>query len=263
MSAEMERIDDAMTTVKSDALKKLNELSTADLLVWSFEKFHPRLALACSFQAEESVLIDMIYRERGADFRLFTLDTGRLNQETYDCMDAIRDRYGVEIEVFFPDHKLVQSMVRQHGLNLFYQSIEQRKLCCNVRKVEPLGRALSGLAAWITGLRREQAPIRAAVTKIEVDVDHGGIFKINPLADWSHEQIWNYLRAHNVPVNRLHKQNYPSIGCAPCTRAVKPGEDVRTGRWWWENVATKECGLHVHQDDPVTVSKIESMQRQE
>ena len=257
----MERIDDTMTTVRSDALETLNALSTADLLVWSFEKFHPRLALACSFQAEESVLIDMIYRERGAAFRLFTLDTGRLNQETYDCMDAIRDRYGIAIEVFFPDHKLVQSMVRQHGLNLFYHSIEQRKLCCNVRKVEPLNRALSNLAAWMTGLRRAQAPMRAAVPKVEIDVDHGGIFKINPLADWSHEEIWDYVRAHDLPINRLHQQNYPSIGCAPCTRPIKPGEDLRAGRWWWENPDTKECGLHVRRGDPMTFSEVEPIQQ--
>ena len=257
----MERIDDTMTTVMFDALETLNALSTADLLVWSFEKFHPRLALACSFQAEESVLIDMIYRERGAAFRLFTLDTGRLNQETYDCMDAIRDRYGIAIEVFFPDHKLVQSMVRQHGLNLFYHSIEQRKLCCNVRKVEPLNRALSNLAAWMTGLRRAQAPMRAAVPKVEIDVDHGGIFKINPLADWSHEEIWDYVRAHDLPINRLHQQNYPSIGCAPCTRPIKPGEDLRAGRWWWENPDTKECGLHVRRGDPMTLSEVEPIQQ--
>jgi phosphoadenosine phosphosulfate reductase len=257
----MERIDDTMTTVRSDALETLNALSTANLLVRSFEKFHPRLALACSFQAEESVLIDMIYRERGADFRLFTLDTGRLNQETYDCMDAIRDRYGIAIEVFFPDHKLVQSMVRQHGLNLFYHSIEQRKLCCNVRKVEPLNRALSNLAAWMTGLRRAQAPMRAAVPKVEIDVDHGGIFKINPLADWSHEEIWDYVRAHDLPINRLHQQNYPSIGCAPCTRPIKPGEDLRAGRWWWENPDTKECGLHLRRGDPMTLSEVEPIQQ--
>jgi phosphoadenosine phosphosulfate reductase len=239
-------MEDSMTTLKANRLATLNELSTTDLLAWAFDEFHPRLALACSFQAEESVLIDMVYRQRGSDFRLFTLDTGRLHQETYDCMDAIRERYGIEIEVFFPDHKLVQCMVRQHGVNLFYQAIEQRKLCCNVRKIEPLNRALTGLAAWMTGLRREQAGIRAGVPKVEIDIDHHGIFKINPLADWGHEQIWSYIREHNLPINRLHKQSYPSIGCAPCTRPIKPGEDVRAGRWWWENSDTKECGLHVH-----------------
>jgi phosphoadenosine phosphosulfate reductase len=240
-----------MPEALSKELAGASALSTSELLCWAFGKFHPRLALACSFQAEESVLIDLIHRQRGPDFRLFTLDTGRLNQETYDCMDAIRARYGVEIEVFFPDYKQVEGMVRQHGLNLFYESIERRKLCCAVRKVEPLKRALSGLDGWMTGLRREQALTRQQIGKVEVDGDHGGILKINPLADWSHNDVWNYIRENNVPFNRLHKQDYPSIGCAPCTRAVKPGENLRAGRWWWENPETKECGLHSHGDDRI------------
>ena len=244
-----------MTRELSQELAGADELSTPDLLDWAFARFHPRLALACSFQAEESVLIDLIHRRRGLDFRLFTLDTGRLNQETYDCMDAIRARYGVEIEVFFPDYKQVEGMVRQHGLNLFYQSIEQRKLCCAVRKVEPLRRALNGLDGWITGLRREQAMSRERVRKVEVDGDHGGILKINPLVDWSYSDVWNYIRENNVPFNRLHKQGYPSIGCAPCTRAVKSGEDLRAGRWWWENSETKECGLHSHGDGHTVVAE--------
>jgi phosphoadenosine phosphosulfate reductase len=234
-----------MTVKLSEELAAVNALSTSDLLAWAFARFHPRLALACSFQAEESVLIDLIHRLRGADFRLFTLDTGRLNQETYDCMDAIRARYGVEIEVFFPDYKQVEGMVRQHGLNLFYDSIEQRKLCCAVRKVEPLKRALSGLDAWMTGLRREQAVTRTQAQKVEIDHDHGGIVKLNPLADWTERQIWDYIREHKLPYNRLHDRGYPSIGCAPCTRAVQAGEDSRAGRWWWENPETRECGLHV------------------
>ncbi len=134
-------------------------------------------------------------------------------------------------------------MVRAHGFNLFYNSVEQRKLCCAVRKVEPLKRALKDLNAWMTGLRREQAMTRSAVCKVEMDEDHGGIVKINPLADWSYDEVWHYIREHNVPFNRLHTQGYPSIGCAPCTRAVQPGEDLRAGRWWWENPETKECGL--------------------
>jgi phosphoadenosine phosphosulfate reductase len=203
------------------------------------------VALACSFQAEESVLIDMMSRLRGADFRIFTLDTGRLNQETYDCMDAIRARYGISVEVYFPDALKVQDMVRSRGLNLFYNSVEERKLCCAVRKVEPLNRALKGLAAWMTGLRREQALTRTEVGKVELDADHDNILKINPLVDWSYDDVWNYIRENNVPFNRLHKQGYPSIGCAPCTRAVQAGEDSRAGRWWWENPETKECGLHV------------------
>jgi phosphoadenosine phosphosulfate reductase len=214
-------------------------------LDWAFARFHPHLALACSFQAEESVLIDLMHRIRGADFRLFTLDTGRLNQETYDCMDAIRERYGIQIEVFFPEAMGVEKMVRENGLNLFYNSVQLRKLCCGVRKVEPLSRALKDLDAWMTGLRREQAVTRADVHKIEVDRDHGNIIKINPLVDWSYDDVWDYIRKNNVPYNRLHKQGYPSIGCAPCTRSVEPAEDLRAGRWWWENPDTKECGLHI------------------
>jgi phosphoadenosine phosphosulfate reductase len=222
-----------------------DKLSALDLLDWAFARFHPHLALACSFQAEESVLIDLMHRIRGADFRLFSLDTGRLNQETYDCMDAIRERYGIQIEVFFPEAMGVEKMVRENGLNLFYNSVQLRKLCCGVRKVEPLSRALKDLDAWMTGLRREQAVTRADVHKIEVDRDHGNIIKINPLVDWSYDDVWDYIRKNNVPYNRLHKQGYPSIGCAPCTRSVEPAEDLRAGRWWWENPDTKECGLHI------------------
>ncbi len=221
-------------------------LTTGDMVTWALERFGPRIALACSFQAEESVLIDLMYRVRGADFRVFTLDTVRLNQETYDCMDAIRERYGIQIEVFFPDSNGVEKMVRENGLNLFYNSVELRKLCCGVRKVEPLNRALKGLDAWMTGLRREQAVTRADVRRIELDEDHGNIIKINPLVDWSYGDVWDYIRRKSVPYNRLHKQGYPSIGCAPCTRAVKPGEDRRAGRWWWENPDAKECGLHLN-----------------
>jgi len=226
-------------------LPDLAQASAETVLRWALDTFSPRIALACSFQAEESVLIDMMHRQRGNDFRIFTLDTGRLNQETYDCMDAIRARYGISVEVYFPDAMKVQDMVRAHGLNSFYQSVEQRKLCCAVRKVTPLNRALENLSAWMTGLRREQAVSRAEVGKVEVDKDHGAIIKINPLADWSHEEVWKYISERNVPFNRLHTQGYPSIGCAPCTRTVKPGEDPRAGRWWWENSDAKECGLHI------------------
>jgi phosphoadenosine phosphosulfate reductase len=231
--------------------KDFEDLTTVDIVTWALERFTPRIGLACSFQAEESVLIDLMHRVRGADFRLFTLDTGRLNQETYDCMDAIRERYGVQVEVFFPDAEGVEKMVREHGLNLFYNSVEHRKLCCGVRKVEPLNRALKDLDAWMTGLRREQAVTRVDVRKVELDKDHGDIVKINPLVDWSYNDVWDHIRKNNVPYNRLHKQGYPSIGCAPCTRAVKPGEDFRAGRWWWENPNTKECGLHVSAETKV------------
>jgi phosphoadenosine phosphosulfate reductase len=231
--------------------KDFEDLTTAEIVTWALERFSPRVGLACSFQAEESVLIDLMHRVRGADFRLFTLDTGRLNQETYDCMDAIRERYGVQIEVFFPEATGVEKMVRENGLNLFYNSVELRKLCCGIRKVEPLNRALKNLDAWMTGLRREQAVTRVDVRKVELDKDHGDIVKVNPLVDWSYDDVWEYIRKNNLPYNRLHKQGYPSIGCAPCTRAVKPGEDLRAGRWWWENPDTKECGLHVNAETKV------------
>jgi phosphoadenosine phosphosulfate reductase len=231
--------------------KDFEDLTTAEIVTWALERFSPRVGLACSFQAEESVLIDLMHRVRGADFRLFTLDTGRLNQETYDCMDAIRERYGVQIEVFFPEATGVEKMVRENGLNLFYNSVELRKLCCGIRKVEPLNRALKNLDAWMTGLRREQAVTRVDVRKVELDKDHGDIVKVNPLVDWSYDDVWEYIRKNNLPYNRLHKQGYPSIGCAPCTRAVKPGEDFRAGRWWWENPNTKECGLHVNAETKV------------
>lgn len=229
----------------AESSRDLEGLTATEIVQWALERFESRLSLACSFQAEGSVLIDLMHRVRGNDFRVFTLDTGRLNQETYDCMDAIGERYGVKIEVFFPKAGAVENLVRENGVNLFYDSVELRKSCCAVRKVEPLTRALEGLDAWMTGLRREQAVTRADVHKVELDRDHGDIVKINPLVDWSHEEVWDYIRNHNVPYNRLHQHGYPSIGCAPCTRAVKPGEELRAGRWWWENPNTKECGLHL------------------
>jgi phosphoadenosine phosphosulfate reductase len=242
------QLNDVEAAGEAELTAGLEDLPAAELLQWAFEKFSPRVALACSFQAEESVLIDMLYRMRGTGFRIFSLDTGRLNQETYDCMDAIRDRYSVGVEVYFPDAIKVQEMVREHGLNLFYNSVDLRKLCCGIRKVESLNRALKDLKAWVTGLRREQAVTRSAVRKVELDREHGDIIKLNPLADWNHNQVWDYIRRHHVPYNRLHDQGYSSIGCAPCTRAVKRIEDLRAGRWWWENPDSKECGLHVTAD---------------
>jgi len=218
--------------------------SAQEILAWALAEFHPRIALAASFGAEDVVVIDLLMR-LNPKARVFTLDTGRLPYETYSLMEAIRERYGLAVEIYFPQADAVEAMVREHGVNLFYRSIENRKHCCGVRKVEPLGRALQGLSAWITGLRRDQAVTRTKVRKVEIDADHGGIVKVNPLADWTWERVWEYIRAHNVPYNRLHDRGYPSIGGAPCTRAVAPGEDPRAGRWWWENPETKECGLHV------------------
>ncbi len=225
-------------------LQAVEERGARDVLAWAIDTFSPRIALVSSFGAEGVVLIDMLTRiDRSA--RIIALDTGRLHAETHAVMDAIRERYGVAIQVLFPKSEAVEALVRERGVNLFYKSVENRKECCGVRKVEPLGRALTGLDAWITGLRREQAVTRAEVRKAAVDTDHGGIVKVNPLADWSWDQVWEYIRAHDVPYNALHDQGYPSIGCAPCTRPVVAGEDLRAGRWWWEHgAAVKECGLH-------------------
>jgi phosphoadenosine phosphosulfate reductase len=218
-------------------------LPAQDVVRLAWERFGRKAALSSSFGAEDMVLIDMLMRV-DSQARIVTLDTGRLPQETYNVMDATRERYGVTIEVFFPQADAVQSMVVEHGLNLFYHSVDLRKLCCGVRKTEPLKRALAGLDAWITGLRREQSVTRTAVHKIEWD-ESNQLIKINPLADWTQDDVWKYIRDNNVPYNALHDRGYPSIGCGPCTRAIEPGEDQRAGRWWWEHPETKECGLHV------------------
>lgn len=221
-----------------------------DLLRWALDRFHPYITLACSFGLEDVALIDMSTKLSKRP-RVFCLDTGRLHQETYEVMDRIRSQYGLNIEIYFPNHEAVERMVRAKGINLFYESVENRHECCGVRKVEPLGRALSGMKAWITGLRRSQSVTRTHNSKIELDGAHGGIVKINPLMDWTEEQVWDYVKKNQVPYNKLHEQGYPSIGCAPCTRAIKPGEDIRAGRWWWENPESKECGIHLPAGGPL------------
>lgn len=223
---------------------KVLETKTAqEVLDWALKTYGEKVALASSFGAEDVVLIDMLAKiNPGA--RVFTLDTGRLPGETYEVIEKIRDKYGLKIETYYPDTKAVEDMVTKYGPNLFYKSVELRKLCCEIRKVDLLKRVLKGLSAWITGLRREQSVTRTEVKKAEIDASHNSIIKINPLADWTEEQVWIYIRENHVPYNVLHDKNYPSIGCAPCTRAVKPGEDIRAGRWWWETPEHKECGLH-------------------
>ncbi len=227
-----------------DLAERLEPKSAEEILNWALETYHPKVALASSFGAEDVALIDMMLKIR-PDARVFTLDTGRLNQETYNVMDAIKQKYGIEIDVYFPNREELEEMVRNHGFNLFYKSVEFRKLCCGIRKVEPLGRALSGLDAWITGLRRDQASTRTAIEKVELDESHDGIIKINPIADWTDSMVWRYIRRNNIPYNALHDKGYPSIGCQPCTRAIREGEDPRAGRWWWELASQKECGLHL------------------
>lgn len=199
--------------------------------------------LACSFSVEDTVIIDVIHKE-GLPVGIFALDTGRLNEETYEVADAVTERYGIRIDWYFPKNEAVEKLERDKGFYSFRASLDNRHECCGIRKVEPLGRALDGLAGWVTGLRREQSVTRTGLAAIEVDQNHGGILKINPLLEWSEEQVWEYAKQHRVPVSRLYAQGYRSIGCAPCTRAVAPGEHARAGRWWWENPEHKECGLH-------------------
>lgn len=215
-----------------------------EVLKWALEVYHPKITFASSFGAEDVVVIDMLVKIR-KDARIFTLDTGRLPQATYDVMQALMDKYGITFEVYHPKAQAVEEMVSQQGPNLFYQSIENRKRCCGVRKMEPLSRALHGIDAWITGLRREQAVTRTDTSRVEIDKSQGGIVKVNPIIDWTTDQVWDYIKKNKVPYNKLHDQGYPSIGCEPCTRAVKPGEDLRAGRWWWESPEYKECGLHL------------------
>lgn len=213
-----------------------------DILHWALDKYHPRIALSTSFK--DAVLIDMMSRIRSG-FRVIALDTGRLNEETYQLSEEIRNRYDISIEWYFPRPEFVEKLEGQKGLFSFRESLENRRECCYIRKIEPLSRALTGVDAWITGLRKDQGETRATVKKIELDQVHGDIIKINPLADWDQERVWSYIRENDIPYNRLYDQGYASVGCEPCTRPIQSGDDPRSGRWWWELPEHKECGIHV------------------
>ncbi len=203
---------------------------------------HAPACLASSFGVEDMVLIDMIARH-GIPVSIFTLDTGRLPEETYQLMQKTRQRYGLKIDVYFPKADSIEAYAERNGPNAFYDSVELRKTCCRIRKVEPLSRALKGKGAWITGMRRQQSPTRSDLADAVYDEDNG-LHKYSPLLEWSETEVWNYIRMQNVPYNDLHDRGYPSIGCAPCTRAITRGEDIRAGRWWWEDASGRECGLH-------------------
>ncbi|WP_415033506.1 phosphoadenylyl-sulfate reductase [Azonexus sp.] len=198
---------------------------------------------ANSLGAEDMVLTDLICKNQ-LPIEIFSLDTGRLPSETYDLMAELDRHYGLKLKIYYPQAEPLERYVRQHGINAFYDSVDLRKACCHLRKVEPLQRALSGQRAWITGMRAEQAATRGQLAQQTYD-ESNALEKFNPLADWSEQEVWAYLKTHAVPYNPLHEAFYPSIGCAPCTRAISPGEDIRAGRWWWENPQTKECGLHI------------------
>jgi len=200
------------------------------------------VVFANSLGAEDMVLTDLIAKHQ-PDIQMFSLDTGRLPKETYDLIQEVSQQYTLPLHVYFPDSKLTEEYVTKNGINGFYDSVENRKACCFVRKVEPLRRALKGKGAWITGMRRDQAVTRGTLEVSAFDNDNG-LQKFNPLLDWSNNDVWAYIRKYDVPYNKLHDQFYPSLGCAPCTRSISPGEDIRAGRWWWESPDTKECGLH-------------------
>lgn len=225
-------------------MSDLNKLvtDTQATLARIAREFSPAV-FASSLAAEDMVLTDLILRAK-LPIRIFTLETGRLHKETLAVLDRIRETYDYEVALYKPQQSAVDAYVQRNGLNAFYDSIDMRKECCRIRKVEPLNRALAGNKAWVTGQRRAQSTTRAALEVQENDEAHG-MTKFNPLADWSEQDVWNYIRGNKVPYNVLHDKGYPSIGCEPCTRAIQPGEDVRAGRWWWENPESKECGLHV------------------
>ncbi len=205
-------------------------------------RYGSRIALSSSLGMEDQVLTDMMLRiDRNA--RIFTLDTGRLFPETYRLMDSTNLHYNIKMEVFVPQSEALQRVLREEGVNFFYESLEKRHLCCQIRKLEPLSRAFGTLDAWVCGLRRSQSVTRGDMRRIEWDEKHG-LLKINPLIDWTEEMCREYVQENHVPYNKLHDQGYPSIGCQPCTRAVRPGEDIRSGRWWWESPEHRECGLH-------------------
>ncbi len=220
----------------------LKGCSAEEILLWAWQNFQPKVAFASSLGLEDQVLTDMIAHSVPR-LPIFTLDTGRLFQESYDLLERTEARYGLKIRVCQPLGSEVEEMVNQHGVNLFRRSVEQRKHCCFIRKVQPLKRALSGLEAWICGLRREQADSRSGLQVVEWD-ESNRLVKISPLEDWNDTDVKGYVRSHNVPYNPLHDKGFPSIGCACCTRAVQQGEDIRAGRWWWESSEHKECGLH-------------------
>jgi thioredoxin-dependent adenylylsulfate APS reductase len=227
----------------NQAADRFEDANAEELLAWAIETFHPRLAISAAGGVDGMVLIDMASRI-SSDIRVFTLDTGRLPPETYQLFEEIRERYGIQVEWEEPDGQAVAQLMTQHGPNLMYRSVDLRVACCNIRKVEPLKRKLATLDAWIAGLRREQWKSRTNIAKVELDRDHGGIVKLNPLADWTLDRVWDYVKINEVPYHELFDHGYASIGCAPCTRAIAPGESERAGRWWWEQDTDKECGIH-------------------
>jgi phosphoadenosine phosphosulfate reductase len=222
--------------------EKLEGKSALEILKFVSTRFDQKIRFASSMGVEDQVITHLI-ADNQLPIEIFTLDTGRMFPETYEAIEKTQARYNIKIHIYFPDAQEVEKMVNEKGINLFYHSIENRKLCCGIRKIKPLQRALEGMDAWITGLRREQSPTRKDMKVVEWD-EGNKLIKVNPLLEWSEKQTWDFIKENKIPYNTLHDKGFPSIGCQPCTRAIMPGEDVRSGRWWWENPETKECGLH-------------------
>jgi len=223
---------------------ELDDQEPEDVIEWALETFGDRIAIVTAMQEDGMAVLDMAAQIK-PDVRVITVDTGRLPDETYQFIDEVRSRYPrTQWDVLFPDAAEVEAMVSRRGVNLFRNSVEERMLCCQIRKVRPLVKALQGLDAWFTGLRRDQWASRAAIKKVELDHDHEGIVKINALADWEGDEVKAYIEDNDVPVHPLYAKGYTSFGCGPCTRAIQPGENDRAGRWWWETGAPKECGIH-------------------
>jgi phosphoadenosine phosphosulfate reductase len=227
----------------SEYNQRFENESCVNVLKFFLKEYSGRIAFASSLGAEDQVLTHMI-RSIDTRVKIFTLDTGRLFPETYELIDRTNSRFNFKMEVYFPGTQKVEKMVREKGINLFYESVENRKQCCNIRKIEPLHRALEGFEMWITGLRKDQSVTRNNNNLVEFDDNNHGLIKLNPLINWTEEMVWNYIEEYDIPYNKLHDQGFPSIGCQPCTRAIQKGEDVRAGRWWWEHPDHKECGLH-------------------
>lgn len=228
-------------------------IEAATVLLRDAAAQHAPATFACSFGIEDMVIFDLIHRAN-LDIEIFTLDTGRLHEETYALMQRAKEHYPRPLRIMFPHGPAVEKFVQAEGINAFYQSIELRKSCCGIRKVEPLRRALQGKELWITGLRREQSVTRAELEPLAFDVANG-LMKLNPLLDWTEADVNGYIKRFDVPINALHERGFPSIGCAPCTRAIAPGEDARAGRWWWEQPESKECGLHMDPTGKLVRSK--------
>ncbi len=220
----------------------LKDKSAIGVIGYFLQHFGDKVVLSTSLGLEDQVLTAMILRQNPKT-EVFTLDTGRLFPETYDLIARTNKYFGIRMKIYFPDPVKVEEMVANHGINLFYDGVEKRKMCCGIRKVAQLPRAFADKEAWICGLRKDQSVTRFFNRMVEWD-ENNGLVKVNPLINWSEKDVWEYIKSHNIPYNLLHDSGFPSIGCEPCTRAIEPGEDIRSGRWWWENEAHKECGLH-------------------